>query len=180
MNENALKAQRKFEEVSKLVDEFGSQSEQLNASKKQLQKAAKSFENKLEESIQSIYAAKNTLDKSSKEAQQWYTQTTDEIGNVCYDFNESFGALKNVFDEENFKALCAKISELTQILEDCKALKDDLLEMTVTIVEKTNKKIEVEMASIRAQQAAERAFMEAKFAELFKMLEPQNIQGTEQ
>ena len=56
MNENAAKAQRKFEEVSRLVDEFGSQSEQLQASKKQLQKAVKTFEEKLEEIIQSVYA----------------------------------------------------------------------------------------------------------------------------
>ena len=141
MNENALKAQRKFEEVSELVEKFGSQSEQLDASKAQLKNAAKKFEDKLEEGIQSMYAAKNTLNKSSEEAKQWYTQPTAKIDDVCYDFSESFGALKNAFDEENFKALCAKISELAQILEECKALKADLLEMTVTIVEETNKKI---------------------------------------
>ena len=103
MNENAAKAQRKFEEVSKLVDEFGSQSEQLQASKKQLQKAVKTFEEKLEDIIQSVYAEMRIQKQGFEEAQKWYEKTTEEIGDVCYNFEESFGALKNAFDEENFK-----------------------------------------------------------------------------
>ena len=172
MNENAAKAQRKFEEVSRLVDEFGSQSEQLQASKKQLQKAVKTFEEKLEEIIQSVYAEMRIQKQGFEEAQKWYEKTTEEIGDVCYNFEESFGALKNAFDEENFKDLCTKITELAQILEECKALRDDLISIKTDIVEELSKKIETEMAAVRVQQAEDRAFMEAKFSELLDRLSP--------
>ena len=172
MNENASKAQRKFEEVSKLVDEFGSQSEQLQASKKQLQKAVKTFEEKLEEIIQSAYAEMRVQKQGFEEAQKWYEKTTEEIGDVCYNFEESFGALKNAFDEENFKILCTKIAELTKILEECKALRDELFDTKSDIIEELGKKIEVEMAAVRAQQAEDRAFMEAKFVELLEKISP--------
>ena len=177
MNENASKAQRKFEEVSKLVDEFGSQSEQLQASKKQLQKAVKTFEEKLEEIIQSVYAEMRIQKQGFEEAQKWYEKTTEEIGDVCYNFEESFSALKNAFDEENFKALCTKIAELTKILEECKALRDDLISVKTDIVEELSKKIESEMAAFRVQQAEDRAFMEAKFAELLEKVSPSTPNG---
>ena len=178
MNENAAKAQRKFEEVSRLVDEFGSQSEQLQTSKKQLQKAVKTFEEKLEEIIQSVYAEMRIQKQGFEEAQKWYEKTTEEIGDVCYNFEESFGALKNAFDEENFKVLCAKIAELTMILEECKSLKDELLGTKADIIEELGKKIESEMAAVRAQQAEDRAFMEAKFSELFEKLAHSTQDGT--
>ena len=179
MNENASKAQRKFEEVSRLVDEFGSQSEQLQASKKQLQKAVKTFEEKLEEIIQSVYAEMRVQKQGFEEAQKWYEKTTEEIGDVCYNFEESFGALKNAFDEANFKELCDKLSELARVLEECKSLCDNLSNLKAGIVEEVSQKIEAEMESIRTQQADDRAFMESKFAELFKIFESQTIQGTE-
>lgn len=172
MNENASKAQRKFEEVSRLVDEFGSQSEQLQASKKQLQKAVKTFEEKLEEIIQSVYAEMRIQKQGFEEAKKWYEKTTEEIGDVCYNFEESFGALKNAFDEENFKALCAKIAELALILEECKALRDDLIGIKTDIIVELSKKIESEMVAVRVQQAEDRAYMEAKFAELLEKVSP--------
>ena len=54
MNENAEKTQRKFEEVLRLVKEFGSQSEQLQASKVQLEKTVKIIEEKLEKIVRSL------------------------------------------------------------------------------------------------------------------------------
>jgi hypothetical protein len=53
-----------------------------------------------------------------------------------------------------------------------KELKKELLDMSVTIVEEINKKIEAEMTSIRAKQEEDRAFMEAKFTELLERLAP--------
>ena len=70
MNENVSKAQGKFEEVSKLVDEFGNYSEQLQASKKQLQKATKTFEEKLDELVQSANAEMRTQKQGFEEAIQ--------------------------------------------------------------------------------------------------------------
>ena len=180
MNENVSKAQGKFEEVSKLVDEFGNYSEQLQASKKQLQKATKTFEEKLDELIQSANAEIRTQKQGFEEAKRWYEKTTEEIGDVCYEFNESFGALKNIFDEENFKELCAKISELGQILEECKVMKDELLRMKSDIVEEIDKKVETEMSAIRAQQLENREFLERKFSELFeKLLSSTAVESTD-
>ena len=106
--------------------------------------------------------------RGGEEAQKWYEKTTEELGDACYNFEESFSSLKNAFDEENFKALCAKIAELAKILEECKALRDDLIGIKTDIVEELSKKIESEMAAVRAQQAEDRAFIEAKFAQLLE------------
>ena len=182
MNENAAKVQGKFVEVEKLVSKFGSQSEQLTnaenllqTSKEELQITSQKIEEKLEEVVSTAYRLKKACENPPewhKEAQQWYEKATDDISNACYEFSDSFEALKNAFDEQKFKELCSKIAELTRILDECQALKNDLLDMTITVVEEVNKKLESEMTAIHARQAEDRAFMEAKFAELFERLAP--------
>jgi DNA repair ATPase RecN len=182
MDENSYNVQRKFDEVEKLVNQFGSQSEQLTnaenllqTSKEELQITSQKIEEKLEEVVSTAYRLKKACENQPewhKEAQQWYEKATDDISNACYEFSDSFETLKNAFDEQNFKELCSKIAELTHILDECQALKKELLDMSVTIVEEINKKIEVEMTSIRAKQEEDRAFMEAKFTELLERLAP--------
>ena len=180
MDKNVSKLQNKIKEIDELVEKFNSQSKQLDGSKEELQKAVKTFEEKREEIIQSVYAEMCVQKQGFEEAQKWYEKTTEEIGDVCYNFEESFGALKNAFDEANFKELCDKLSELARVLEECKSLRDDLSNLKAGIVEEVSKKIEAEMESIRTQQADDRAFMESKFAELFKIFESQTAQETEQ
>lgn len=170
MNENALKIQEKYDEASKLVNKFGSQSQQLQDAQKQLQNAQKeledakeTLESKLEEVITSVY-------KEIYTAKQWYEKTTEDIGDVCYNFKESFGALETAFNEENFKELCQKITELSQILEECKIVRDDLLRIKSDIVKEINEKIEAEMEAIHTQEIENRVFMETKFSELFEKI----------
>lgn len=181
MNENALKTQKKLEEVTKLVDKFGSQSEQLQAFKEKLKNVADKFEKKFEEIIQNVDAEMRIQKQGFEEAQKWYDKTTEEIGDVCYDFEESFSALKNAFDEENFKVLCAKIVELTKILEECKTLRAELLDIKTGITKELGEKIEIEMAAIRAQQVENRVFMETQFYELLaKFSHPTLVETAEE
>ena len=51
-------------------------------------------------------------------------------------------------------------------------MRDDLVGIKTDIVEEISKKIDSEMAVVRAQQAADRAFMETKFAQLLEKVLP--------
>ena len=191
MNENTLKAKRKFEEVSKLVDDFKSQSEQLSASRKELKNATRTIEGKFEEQIQSVYEArkalidsleevKKTCEKHENATVERYDMFIGGIQSTTYTFSTLSDSIKNALAKENFKELCDKLSELARVLEECKSLRDDLMNLKASITNEVSQKVEAEIESIRIQQADDRAFMESKFAELFKIFESQTIQEPEQ
>lgn len=153
MIENESKVTRKLDEVLELVSEFGSQSKQLKTSKENLQKATQVFESYAKTILQEIRTIFGKQDL-------WNQQTTDDISNICYDFNTSFESLQNILKEDNFHELCQKIGELARLLEEYKSARDEL----------TNALSEVK--AIRAQQAADRAFMEEKFAIILELITP--------
>jgi uncharacterized protein (DUF885 family) len=119
---------------------------------------------------QGVYAAVNLAEREVRDVKKLHQDSLVALNGAKEEFLESTASLKNVFDEENFKELCAKISELGQILEECKVMKDELLRMKSDIVEEIDKKVETEMSAIRAQQLENREFLERKFSELFEKL----------
>ena len=119
---------------------------------------------------QSVYATVNLKEQELRDVKKLHQDSLVALNGAKEEFLESTASLKNIFDEENFKKLCAKISELGQILEECKAMKDELLRMKRDIVEEIDKKVETEISAIRAQQVENREFLERKFSELFEKL----------
>lgn len=176
-------SQKQLEEAAKLIKElverFGPQSEQihssqrlLNYSQKQLDEASNLFDMKFEEVVQSVYSAINKQERELRDIKNSYKETIEILESASNNFNLSTGAIKNAFDEKNFLELCCVLEALTQEREACKLLRDDFLALRANIIEEVCQKIEAEMASIRAQQEDDRAFMESKFAELFEKLNP--------
>ena len=128
------------------------------------------LEKQYDELAQGVYAAVNLSEREVRDVKKLHQDSLIALNGAKEDFLESTASLKNIFDEEKFKELCVKISELGQILEECKAMKDELLRMKSDIVEEIDKKVENEISAIRAQQVENRKFLEAKFSELFEKL----------
>lgn len=171
MNENAEKVQKKLEEVDDLISTFGTQAEKLISTENRFRTAVKTFDDKTKEIIDMINNYLGNAGKWYKESKEWYSQTTSEVGDLVYDFGESLEAFKTIFNEENFKEICTKISELSKILNDCQALKNEIVGMGEIVIEEVNKKIESEMLLLREQQKNDRMFFEEKFKELFALLQ---------
>jgi chromosome segregation ATPase len=194
MDKNVSKLQNKIKEIDELVEKFDSQSKQLDGSKDELQKATRTIEGKFEEQIQSVYAARKALTDSLEEVKKTCEKLTGRenatverydmfiggIQSTTYTFSTLSDSIKNALAKENFKELCDKLSELARVLEECKSLRDDLINLKASITNEISQKVEAEIESIRTQQADDRAFMESKFAELFKIFESQTAQETEQ
>lgn len=228
MHENENKIQNKLAEVSRLVNEFGSQSEQISEAQKHLEEmanfienrfdnvvktatelmcefgsmseqqlAAKEqlhksqnmlsevqrqmnnsratlescrapFNNKFDELTNGVYAIVNLKEQSLRAAEADYKAAKNDFKELCNHFTESTQTLVNAFNETSFKDLCAKISELAQILEECKEMKNELLDVKANIIKEISKNVTAELSLIRAQQEENRAFLEAKFSELLE------------
>lgn len=167
MSNDLSEAENEFEKVAELVNKFGSQAQQIQSSERALQSAQKVFETKAEEMIVSAY-------KQLHDAKTWYEQTTDDIGALCSELTESFEPLKNAFDEEKFKVLCAKLSELARILEECSSLKKAIADLKSDIVEEVYKKISADISVIKAQQEENRAYLEAQFSGILAKFDNSN------
>lgn len=168
MTDNSIKIAEKAEELEKLVDIYGSQSKQikdsflkLNNAVDEVKKAASSVRNNMTDVV-----------VKSSEATNRYNDVLSKIGRISNDCETALNNINNTLNEENFKEICSILSNLVKILEECKALRDDLTEMKTDIVEELSKTVELEMSAVRTQQAENRAFMEAKFTELFEKLNP--------
>ena len=162
-HEKLVKAEKQIKDCQKTYDEM----------KAPLERQYVSLE-------QSVYATVNLKEQELRDVKKLHQDSLVALNGAKEEFLESTASLKNVFDEESFKELCAKISELGQILEECKAMKDELLRMKSVIVEEIDKKVESEMSAIRAQQVENREFLERKFSELFeKLLSSTAVESTD-
>lgn len=188
MNESTT-PKTNLDEIGGLVEQFGSQSAQLRSAEEQLrgaeeqlrsakisiqktkgqmctllthlQTAAETLENKIDETVQRIIAStKVGMEEELILAKQWYKKAEGELSDICYTLTDSLEPFNSAFDAENFKALCAKIAELAKILEEYKTAKSDLTDILS------------EMRALRAQQAADRAFMEEKLAQILEWITP--------
>lgn len=159
MDNDLSKAENEFEKVSELVKRFGSQSKQIQSLEDVLQNMQKVFEKKAEEVIVSA-------NQQLRDAKTWYEQTTDDIGALCSDLTDSFEPFQNVFDEVKIKDLCAKLSELVRVLEECKSLKEDIDNMRTGI-----NAIRDDFFSVKKQQEEDRAYLELMFSEILAKLE---------
>lgn len=138
----------KLVEVETLVDKFGSQSEQINKAKTDLENA-----------LEKISNVKDLAEAEFKKSEKWHEKSIDKLDDMCYKFDESFEALENAFNEENFKALCEKIADLAKVLNECNALKDELTDIKSSIIEAFNERIENEISSLRTEVEANRALL---------------------
>lgn len=169
MNENAEKVKRKLQEIDGLVSDFGSQSEQLEASQKQLRAASKALDEKTKETFEIINKLLSASSQWYEKSKVWYDKTEGEVGDLVSNFEDSLEAFKTIFDETKFREVCKELSELAKLLEEYRNLKDDVLGMGEIVIEEVSKKIESEISLIREQQKKDRNFFEDKFEELFRI-----------
>ena len=193
-SEQLNESKKALKEAKRIVEE------NFDESRKELQEATQRLEDKIEENITSIYSAKSYLEDSRedfKKAANLLTRNMEDIvvkSDVAVNryndllekvsrINESCRASVDLLKRVTNQGVLANFNQfekISQLPEKIQSLCDDLINLKADISEEVSKKIDADMASIRAQQADDRAFMEVKFAELFKMLETQSIQGTEQ
>ena len=123
-----------YELMNELVGKFKPQSEQLASTQsltldsyRALKKATGTFEEKFGELERSIYATVNAQEREMREVKKSYQSAKESLESACYDFLVCADGLKSIFVEENFRELCARISELGTVLEGCKSLRDEFL-----------------------------------------------------
>lgn len=134
MSTSAETAQRKFEEVAELVAKFTSQSQQIRAAEEDIRQTQKLFKEKTDTLIKNIY-------QFLKTANSWLTECSEEVQDMTYSFTESYGPLKEYLLDQNFTALCQKLSELANIWDECKEFKNQLLSFEESIVEEVSKRV---------------------------------------
>ena len=193
-SEQLNESKKALKEAKRIVEE------NFDESRKELQEATQRLEDKIEENITSIYSAKSYLEDSREDfkkaanlltrnmedivvksdvAVNRYNDLLEKVSRINESCRASVDLLKKVINQGVW-ADFNQFEKTSQLPEKIQSLCDDLINLKADISEEVSKKIAADMASIRAQQADDRAFMEVKFAELFKMLETQSIQGTEQ